>query len=94
MKIKTVALTEKGVVKTAVRKSLGAYVEKHQADIFAKATKVEGKNVYFLEVQDAEGNTIYVNFDVTVTTKAPYDRAERKPRSKASAKDNSAVEVE
>ena len=43
--------------------------------------------------RDANGNVVYVNFDVSVSTKAPFERAERKPRAKAD-KDNSAVEVE
>ena len=93
MKMKSVALTEKGIVKTAVRKSLTDYVAKHQSDIFARAKKVEGKSIYYIEVEDANGNVVYVNFVVSVATKAPFERAERKPRAKAD-KDNSAVEVE
>lgn len=89
----TVALNEKGNLKPAVRTQLAAYVAKHADTVFAKAEKVEGKNVYFIPVEDAEGNTVYINFDVTVSTKAPFDRAEKKrsPKAKAST-DN--VEVE
>ena len=89
----TIALTEKGMVKPAVRKTLTDYVAKHADSVFAKAEKVEGKNTYFIPVEDANGNVVYINFDVTVSTKAPYDRAEKKRAPKAKA-DNSAVEVE
>ena len=89
----THALTDKGNIKNDVRKAIAGYVAKHQDTIFAKAEKVADKNVYFVEVHDADGNVIYVNFDVTVSTKAPFDRAERKPRAKAD-KESSAIEVE
>lgn len=93
MKIKSIALTEKGVVKTAVRKALADYVAKNQASVFANARKVEDKSIYYIEVEDANGNVVYINFDVTVSTKAPFERAERKPRAKTD-KGNSTVEVE
>ena len=89
----THALTDKGNIKNDVRKAIAGYVAKHQDTIFAKAEKVADKNVYFVEVHDADGNIIYVNFDVTVSTKAPFDRAERKPRAKAD-KGDSTIEVE
>lgn len=93
MKIKSIALTEKGVVKTAVRKALADHVAKNQGVVFANARKVEDKSIYYIEVEDANGNVVYINFDVTVSTKAPFERAERKPRAKAE-KGNSTVEVE
>lgn len=87
----THALTDKGNIKNDVRKAIAGYVAKHQDTIFAKAEKVADKNVYFVEVHDADGNVIYVNFDVTVSTKAPFDRAERKPRAKADKADNEVI---
>lgn len=78
----TSALNEKGNLKPAVRKSVAAHVAKHP-ELFAKAEKVEGKNVYTLPVEDAEGNVFYVNFDVTVSTKPASERAEKKAKAKA-----------
>ena len=89
----THALTDKGNIKNDVRKAIAGYVAKHQDTIFAKAEKVGDKSVYFVEVHDADDNVMYINFDVTISTKAPFDRAERKPRTKAD-KDDSAIEVE
>ena len=89
----TVALTEKGQVKPAVRTQLADYVAKHADTIFAKAEKVDGKNAYFIPVEDADGNVIYINFDVTVSTKAPFDRAEKKRAPKAKTTPTN-VEVE
>ena len=87
----TQALTDKGNIKNDVRKAIAAYVAKHQDTIFAKAEKVGDKNVYFVEVHDANDNVIYVNFDVTVSTKAPFERAERKPRAKVEKADNEVI---
>lgn len=82
MRIKNVALTEKGNLKPVVRTEMAKYVAGNP-DIFATAEKVEGKNTYFIPVTDADGNVFYINFDVTVTTKHPADRAERKATPKA-----------
>lgn len=84
MKMKAVALTEKGVVRPQVRKSLVSYVAKHQDTIFAKAERVDQKAVWCLPVEDSAGNTVYINFDITITTKNPCDRAERKAKPKSS----------
>lgn len=88
MKIKTVALNDKGNLKPIVRKEVMKYVTEHP-EVFADAVKVEGKNAFTLEALDDAGNTIFVNFDVTVSTMAAADRAERKskPKAKAPAED-------
>lgn len=82
MRIKNVALTDKGNLKPVVRTEMAKYVAGNP-DIFANAEKVEGKNTYFIPVTDAEDNVFYINFDVTISTKSPYDRAERKSTPKA-----------
>ena len=89
----TVALNEKGNLKPAVRVSVANHVAKHP-ELFAQATRVEGKNCYSLPVEDAAGNVFYVNFDVTVSTKPASERAERKPKAKVVSADDNAVEVE
>lgn len=87
----TNALTEKGQLKPAVRATVAAFIASHP-EKFAEAEKVEGKNVYVLPVTDADGNVFYVNFDVTVSTKAGFDRAERKSKPKATVAETPEVE--
>ena len=81
MNLKNVAITEKGNVKPAVRKALIDYVAENP-EVFGEAERVEGKNVFTLEVGDIDGNVIYINFDVTVSNKAAADRAPRKAKAK------------
>ena len=82
MKVNGTVISEKGMVKPAARASIAAHVADNRG-IFANAIKVDGKNVYYVEVMDADGNIIYINFDVSVSYKAPYDRAEKKAKPKA-----------
>ena len=82
MRVNGTVLSDKGMVKPAARASIAAHVDANRG-IFANAVKVDGKNVYYVEVMDADGNIIYINFDVSVSHKAPYDRAEKKAKTKA-----------
>lgn len=84
MKVSVNALTEKGQIKPAVRTKVAAFVDSNR-ELFAEATKIEGKNSYVLPVLDAEGNTFYVNFDVTISNKSAADRVERKSTPKRAA---------
>lgn len=93
MKINTIALTEKGLVKTAVRQALANHVAQNPAEVFKQAQKVADKNAYYVEVTDPMGNIIYINLDVSVSVKPPYERAERKAKAKP-AQPTSAIEVE
>lgn len=91
MRVKTVALNEKGNLKPLVRKAIVEHVCAHP-EVFAEAEKVADKNAFVLQVLDAEDNVIYVNFDVSVSTLPASDRAVRKVKAKTSA--NDPVEVE
>lgn len=91
MRVKTVALNEKGNLKPAVRKAIVEHVCAHP-EVFMEAKKADDKNVFVLEVLDADNNAIYVNFDVSVSTLPATDRAVRKAKAKAPA--NDPVEVE
>lgn len=93
MRIKTVAFTEKGQVRPAVRKAIVNHIAANPS-VFADAQRVGDKGVFTMEVQDANGDIFFVNFDVTVSTKAAADRAERKPRAKAQATDNADIDVD
>lgn len=82
MKINVNALTEKGVVKPLVRKQIAEYVNKKRG-LFSRATKVADKNTYSYEIEDADGNTLYVVFDVVVTEKNPANRSTKTSHKKA-----------
>lgn len=84
MKIKSVAFTEKGQIRPAVRKAVIEHIAANPA-VFAEAVRVGDKGVFTVEVADSNGDIFFVNFDVTVSNKAAADRAERKPRVKAAA---------
>lgn len=81
MKINVNALTEKGVLKPQVRKQIAEYVNKNRG-LFTKATKVADKNTYSIEIEDANGNIIYIAFDVVVTEKNPANRSTKTSRKK------------
>lgn len=81
MRVKNVVLNEKGNVKAEARKALVAYVDSNR-DVFANAVKNDN-GTYTVTVVDGAGNTVYVNFDVTVSTKNAADRAEKKATKKA-----------
>lgn len=89
MTVKGNVLTETGAVKAGARKALAGYVNEHR-NIFEGAIRNEN-GTYSVEVQDSEGNVVYINFEVTVSAMCAGDRAKRKPRTKAVA---SGYEVE
>lgn len=81
MRVNNVVLNEKGNVKTEARKALVAYVDAHR-NVFANATRNDN-GTYSVAVVDSAGNTVYVNFEVTVSNKNAADRAEKKTVRKA-----------
>lgn len=83
MNIKGNVLTDKGVVKAGARKALVDYVAKNP-NIFATAERNEN-GTYTVDVTDDNGNTIYINFEVTVSTMNAGLRAPRKSKAKATA---------
>lgn len=92
MKLKNVAINEKGNLKPAVRKVVVDYIAANP-NIFCEAEKVDGKNVFVLPIADSEGNIFYANFDLSVSVKPAYERAERKVKAKATAAPE-AIEIE
>ena len=75
MKMKNiVAFNENGNLKSNVRAQLYAFVAAHKDAILIKAEKVEGKNIYYLPIEDANGNIVYINFDVSVSSTHPANR--------------------
>lgn len=92
--INGVALTDKGVIKNAVRNTIKA---KDNAELFSPMSNlgyeyVEDKNAYVLTRVDNNGNEVYTVLTMTITTKHPSDLAERK--SKPKAKTTEEIEIE
>lgn len=90
MRIKGNVLTESGVVKATARKTMAAYVANHR-NIFASAV-ANDNGTYSVAVKDEAGNTVYINFEVTVSAMNAADRAKRKAKAKAKATEEFEVE--
>jgi hypothetical protein len=93
--INGIALTEKGVLKTAVRNAIKS---KDNAELEPVLTEigfdyVEDKNAYVLAREDNNGNAVYTVLTMTISTKHPSDLAERKPKAKKPT-ESQEVEVE
>lgn len=94
-KINGIALTEKGVLKTAVRNAIKS---KDNADLEPVLTEigfdyVEDKNAYVMTREDQNGNLVHTVLTMTISTKHPSDLAERKPKAKKPT-ESQEVEVE
>ena len=89
MKLNGNFLTEKGGLKSAARTTILANIASNLA-ILGTAEPVGDKhNVYSLPVYDSEGNTAYVNIDLSVSTIHPSER--KVPEKKA--KETNAAEL-
>lgn len=90
MKINTVAVSEKGALKPAVRKAVLDTQTPALNEVLGDMGFVAypDQKAYALPIADASGNTIYLTLSVTVGLKAPNEKAERKakaPKPKAEA---------
>lgn len=93
-KINGIALTEKGVLKNAVRTAIK---EKDTAVLVDALTDlgfeyVEDKNAFALTRVDENGSNVYTVLTMTISTKHPSDLAERKSKPKASTEKD--IEIE
>ena len=75
-----VIVNEKGNVKAEARKAIVAYVDTHH-NVFADAIRNDN-GTYSVAVTDSNGNVVYINFDITVSTKNAGERAEKKSTRK------------
>lgn len=84
-------LTEKGLVKTDIRKKMIAKVDADRG-LFAHATKVKD-GCYEIEYQAPNGESVFVRYDITISNKSASELAPktRKPKAKAEGGD---IEVE
>ena len=82
MKINTVAVSEKGALKPAVRKAVLDTQTPALNEVLGDMGFVAypEQKAYALPITDASGNTIYLTLSVTVGLKAPNEKAERKAR--------------
>ena len=90
MKINGNVLTDTGAVKATARKTMAKYVADNR-NIFASAVLNEN-GTYSVAVKDEAGHTVYVNFEVTVSTMNAGDRAKRKAKAKATKADTFEIE--
>lgn len=83
MRINTVAVSEKGALKPAVRKAILDTQSPVLNEVLGDMGFVAypDQKAYALPISDASGNIIYLTLSVTVGLKAPSDKAERKART-------------
>ena len=88
MKINTVAVSEKGALKPAVRKAVLDTQTPALNEVLGDMGFVAypEQKAYAVPIADASGNTIYLTLSVTVGLKAPNEKAERKAAAEAAAK--------
>lgn len=84
-KINGIALTEKGVLKNAVRTAIKEKDTAVLVDALADLgfEYVEDKNAFALTRVDENGSNVYTVLTMTISTKHPSDLAERKSKPKA-----------
>ena len=83
-KINGKALTEKGVVKTAVRNGIAEReTQAFGVNNLKEYSKVEDKNIYVKSFTDADGKQVYATWTLTVSTKHPLELAPKKSTKKS-----------
>ena len=92
-KINGVVLTEKGVVKTAVRKGI---VEKEMKNLENNGfERVEEKAILVKEYTDLKGNVIYATLTLTVSTVDPrIEKPKKAKTTKSKEKETFDIEEE
>lgn len=91
-KINGVALTEKGVVKTAVRTGIVEKEMKAFENAMVGYERAEKGAVMFKTYEDKNGNIIYATYTLTVSTSNP--NAEKSKATKKVAKEPETFEIE
>lgn len=85
--IRTIATTDKGALKTQVRKEIVASVYPQIAEVLADLgfEFVSDKNAYVMTLRDNADTNVYVTLDASISLKHPTDRAVKKTAPKAKA---------
>ena len=84
-KLNCVALTEKGALVSNVRKAVSNLATEHANALTEKGwVQFADKNAWALPIEDSNGNVVYATLTLTIGTKAPNEKAEKKSKPKAS----------
>lgn len=85
--IKTIATTDKGALKTQVRKEIASTIYPSVAEVLADLgfEYVQDKNAYVMTLRDNADTNVYVTLDASISLKHPTDRAVKKTAPKAKA---------
>lgn len=86
--INTVALSDKGALKPAVRTAINSQFLPQVAEVLGELgfEYFADKKAYALPMQDTSGNIVYLTLTATVGLKSPTEKAEKKhsaPKAKA-----------
>ena len=88
--IKGIALTEKGVVKTAVRNGI---IESQAPKIESMHfERVENKNIFYKEYVDNKGNVVYATITLTVGTSNPTIEKQKATKNKSKKVETFSIE--
>lgn len=91
-KLNCVALTEKGAMVSSVRKAVNGMATEHANALVEKGwVHFADKNAWALPIEDTNGNVVYATLTLTIGTKAPNEKAEKKAKPRATT---SAEQVE
>ena len=82
-KLNCVAVTEKGAVTNNARKALGSFATEQVNELTELGwVYYADKKAWALPVRDTNGNIIYATLTLTIGTKAPSEKAEKKSKPK------------
>ena len=83
-KLNCVALTEKGAMVSSVRKAVNGMATEHANALVEKGwIHFVDKNAWALPIEDTNGNVVYATLTLTIGTKAPNEKAEKKAKPRA-----------
>ena len=95
-RINTVAVSDKGALKPAVRTAVNDNVLPQVAEVLAELgfEYFADKKAFALPLRDASDNVIYFTLTSTVGLKSPVEKAAKKPSAPKAKAETPAVEIE
>jgi hypothetical protein len=85
-RLNCVALTEKGALVSSVRKAVNGMATEHANSLVEQGwVHYADKNAWALPIEDTNGNVIYATLTLTIGSKAPNEKAEKKAKPRATA---------
>ena len=83
-KLNCVALTEKGALVSNVRKAVSGLATEHANALVEQGwVHYADKNAWAMPIEDSNGNVVYATLTLTIGTKAPNEKAEKKAKPRA-----------